>query len=142
MARVVGPLYSLQASGSFGDLITYKCGTIACKKKKESKFYSNKFNQQREKFKAGAEVWRSIRGFGALLAWGSVGIVDRYNLMCNHVPVALALFGILNPIDLVTLYPAAVLISGYQLFMSYYLTFGEDGWPNYPFPPPGDWKPQ
>jgi len=72
-----------------------------------------------------------------------VGVRNVFDMRCNPQLLALPFLGIL-PLA-APLIPVAALFkfgtNGYDLWMSYYLTLGNSGWPNYPSPPPIGWVP-
>ena len=114
MAVVVGPLLSVDASGMIGDTLEFKCGGVACQKKRKSPGLENdEFNNQQKRFRLGTFVWMSLEVWQKQ-EWRNTGWW---------------LEGKLTP------HGQNVWIDGYQAFMSYFLRFGEYGWPGYPLPP-------
>lgn len=116
MAKTIGPLFSLAASGSIANLITYVCGHYA--KKKQKKPTKEKSQPQEEimtKWKDGCGVWQTSQENKD--EWGEFLQLLRTDKECAVKLVYTA--------------------SGFQLFMSFYMKDGPGGWPNYPHPPTG-----
>lgn len=142
MAKVIGPLMSVQASGTLKDTITFRCGEFVHKKKKKTTKLNEAALEKQEEFKVAAFLWSEVLTAEQKLAWKSRVLIDRFNVICNHWAVALPLVCALYPLaGAMMLGLGPVWISGYDAWMSYYLTLGEYGWPNYPAPPPFEWKP-
>lgn len=142
MARVVGPLMSLSASGTLKKTITYRCGEFVHKIKNKPKNFSEEFEAQQEKFKAAAFLWSETLTSEEKAAWKRKALFDRFNVICNHIAVALPLVAVLSPVSFMTMMGlAGTWVSGYDAWMSFYLTLGPYGWPNYPAPPPDGWVP-
>ena len=114
MAKVTGPLFSLVASGSIGETITYVCGHYAKKKQDETKKPKTEPQEERmTKWKSGCAEWQT-----------SQENKDEWD-------VFLQLLRTDKDCSVKLIYTA----SGFQLFMSFYMKEGVDGWPNYPNPP-------
>ena len=114
MATVVGPLLSLSASGTIGDVITFVCGHYV--RKAEGKKFADPSAAQsnnQNKWKAGCVVWQALAGNKDL--WKALVEAVQQSGQC----------------------PAreSYELNGFQLFMSFYMDLGPDGWPNYPLPP-------
>lgn len=112
MAKVTGPLFSLAASGTFGKVITFVCGHFA-KKAESAEAGGGKGNlKMMIKFKAGTIKWKSLSN-EIKKEWGEFGKM----IMTSGKCISLEFY-----------------LTGFQLWMSYYLKFGENGWPAYPHP--------
>lgn len=137
-------MMSLIARGSIGNAITFKCGTIVGKKKISKNLRPDQLSEQQQLFKDGAAVWSEDLSGEAKKAWFWVGVRNVFDLRCNPQLLALPFLGVL-PLA-APLIPIGMLFklgcNGYDLWMSYYLTLGSGGWPNYPYPPPVGWIPQ
>lgn len=143
MALLIGPMMSLIARGSIGSVLTFKCGHIAAKKKNNKKLRPGEYSGQQQLFADGAEVWSNTLSFEVQQLWWACGIGEFFDLRCNPQIIALPFFSIL-PLALPLLAyagPMMLNIRGYDLWMSWYLTLGPGGWPNYPSPPPFGWVP-
>lgn len=114
MARIVGPLMSLSATGTIKETLTFVCGTFArmamSPKKKE---FTEKQTGQQTKFSDGCAVWNTIRGHH--LEWHLFSEWVKDTGFCD---VSLSRT-----------------MTGFQVFMAYYLQNGVNGWQNYPYPP-------
>jgi hypothetical protein len=113
MPKVTGPLFSLGASGTLAKTLVYVCGHLTRVAENRDKASQKPPTEQSNKFSDGAATWG---GFDVQLkdAWASWGKVIRDSRACIGLEYYL---------------------TGYQLWLSYYLTYGVDGWENYPFPP-------
>jgi hypothetical protein len=143
MATLVGPMMSVVARGSIGNAITFKCGTVAAKKKIKKNLRSDQLSEQQQLFKDGAAVWSEDLSDEVQKEWFLVGVRNVFDLRCNPSLLALPFLGIL-PLAAPLIGVAALWklgINGYDLWISYYLTLGANGWPNYPSPPPIGWRP-
>lgn len=117
MAKTVGPLFSLHASGSVGGVLTYVCGTIVQKMKlRKEKEPSESQEDNQTKWKEGCEVWS-----------GNPSIKPEWKVFLGWVASSDEC-----PVE------APEMANGFQLFMMFYMKEGPDGWPNYPSPPPTD----
>lgn len=111
MTKVTGACFSLSASGNLGGVIEYSCGERAAVSKRSDPGRDNlPFNEQQDKFKAGTGVWNTLseeeKEDWRLTSWWVGG---------EKGPHA-----------------QPFLVEGYQAFMSYYLRYGPNGWPDYP----------
>jgi len=114
MAKVTGPLFSLAASGSIGGIITYVCGHFAKKKEGEKTEDASEAQLEIEmKWSEGAAVWQSLGENKEF--WN-----EFHKVLWATPECAVNISHIVN---------------GYQLFMSFYMKYGPDGWPGYPLPP-------
>jgi len=144
MALLVGPMMSLIARGSIGQALTFKCGHIAAKKKVSKDLRPDEYSGQQQRFADGAEVWSRTLTFETKQLWWAAGVGEYFDLRCNPQIVALP-FAAVHPImgpTLALVGPYMVSCRGYDLWMSWYLTLGPNGWPNYPAPPPTGWVPE
>ena len=141
MTKVTGPMLSLSASGSIYETLTFRCGKYVHKKKFKKRLSQEELSGQQGLFILGASVWKDEVTTEQKIAWKLLGIYDKFNIMCNAMIGALPLVMVLAPVT-IPLVPLSVgWISGYQVFMSFFLVLRTNGWPNYPGPPPEDWKP-
>ena len=143
MALLIGPMMSMIARGSIGGALTFKCGHIAAKKKFKNNLRSYELSEQQKIFQDGAEVWSTKLSFEIKQLWWATGVGEYFDLRCNPQIMALpfaACWPILNA-TLLIVGPYMVSCRGYDLWMSWYLTLGPNGWPNYPLPPPAGWVP-
>lgn len=143
MAILVGPMLSVIARGSIGDVVTFKCGRVIGKKKFKKDLRANELSEQQQLFKNGAAVWSEDLTQAVKDEWFKVGIKNYWDLRCNPQLMALPFLGLLpaGPLLIalgILFFPGT---NGYDLWMSYYLTLGDSGWPNYPLPPPIGWVP-
>jgi len=144
MALLIGPMMSMIARGSIGEVLTFKCGHIAAKKKFKNNLRSDALSEQQQLFKDGASVWSEDLSFETKQLWWATGVGEYFDLRCNPQLVALP-FAACIPIErelLLTMGPYMISQRGYDLWMSWYLTLGPSGWPNYPNPPPVGWVPK
>jgi len=134
---------SVIARGSIANAITFKCGTVAAKKKTAKTLRLDQLSEQQVLFKDGAAVWSEDLTGDVKRAWLLVGVANTFDLRCNPQMLALPFLGIFP--WAAPLIPGVLILklgcNGYDLWMSYYLTLGENGWPNYPNPPPTGWVP-
>lgn len=143
MATVIGPMLSLVARGSIGNAVTFKCGKFIAKKKTAKELRLIELSEQQALFKDGAAVWSEDLSPEVKKAWLLVGINNFFDLRCNPQLLALPFFGLLPaaapsiPVGIIWKLGS----NGYSLWISYYLTLGPGGWPNYPSPPPIGWVP-
>lgn len=141
MARVTGPMFSLGASGSIKGALTYKCGQFVTKKKPKRKLESSELSDQQLLFQSGSDIWSKGLTEGQRMLWRVKGIFDTLNVMCHHGVAALPLLFVLQPVGTLVALPLGIVTKGYEAWMSFYLTLGSGGWPNYPGPPPSGWVP-
>ena len=143
MARVIAPMLSIVARGSIADAVTFKCGRFITRKIKKKDLRADELSEQQQLFKDGASVWSEDLSDEVKKAWFMVGVNNFFDLRCNPQLLALPFLGILPAAG--PLIPVAITwrlrSNGYDLWMSYYLTLGAGGWPNYPSPPPIGWIP-
>jgi len=114
MAKVIGPLFSMQASGTLAGTITYVCGHFARKAKVILDDSQVMPEGQTLKFMYAVKTWNYLSG-QIKQDWKDFGKIVKESKQCIEYELKL---------------------TGYQLFLSYYLTFGEDGWKSYPEPGP------
>ena len=113
MAKVTGALFSLKASGTLGRTITYVCGMIA-RRAETAKEGEQKGNEEMMgKFKDGADKWHFVIGQDCRDTWSDFVKIITISEKCVGFEWYLI---------------------GYQLWMSYWLKWGEDGWAAYPYP--------
>lgn len=113
MAKVTGPLLSLSASGTIADAITYVCGHFARKGEAKERKQPEQLFEQGQNFGAGVNVWNPMT-YEQKESWRQFTKVFRSAPECASL---------------------GFYLTGYNLFMSYYLRFGENGWTNYPAAP-------
>ncbi len=114
MTKLVGPLFSLAASGKFGDTLTYVCGLYARRAVISEKMeFSQAQTDHQSKWSLGCKVWNTLGNNKEL--WVDFAEWVKKNGTCD---VSLAYY-----------------MTGFQTFMSYYMGLGEEGWQNYPNPP-------
>ena len=114
MVKVKAPLMSLSASGDLAGTIQFVCGHFVRRKPESNDAGSTSQNEQRQKFLQGAQKWSSELSADVKENWRGFNKAMRQKQEC----VAL-------------IYQ----MSGYNLWMLYWLEFGESGWVNYPNPP-------
>lgn len=114
MAIVDKPLFSLAASGDLAKSIQFICGHFLRQKPDSPDPQSAKQIKQRTKFTDGADMWSNTLSQDTKKNWGSIKKRISGDDWCLK-----SLFG----------------ISGYNIWMLYWLKFGENGWKNYPNPP-------
>lgn len=141
MVKVVGPMFSLGASGSFSNDVTFQCGEVLRKKKFTNKLRNDWLNEQQQNFQMGAYRWSHELSAETKAKWALFGIVDTLNVMCDHYALALPFLGLVAIEALPVSVLGVIWMTKYDLYMSYYLTLGPNGWPNYPDPPPIGWRP-
>ncbi len=114
MAKVTGALFSLHASGTLGGAITFVCGQFA-RRHENTAGKDKKGNPvQMAKFKAGAQKWQTLS--------------DEIQATWQAFYKAL----LASPVCINVTYD----LSGYDIWMLYWLKFGENGWAQYPLPGP------
>jgi hypothetical protein len=114
MVKVTAPMLSLRASGTIGNAITFVCGQFA-KRHEGSAGSGQKGNPvQMAKFSAGAAMWKSF-STGIKNLWN-----DFYKTLLSSGKCVSVTYD----------------LSGYDMFMLYWLKFGDHGWPDYPNPGP------
>ena len=115
MAKAVAPLFSLKASGDLGP-IQYACGRFVKKKQRaEESEPTAPQGEQRAKFLEGADKWSNVLSLTNRGNWTGFFVAIKNSKECASVDY---------------------LMSSYNLWMLYWLKFGENGWTNYPDPPP------
>lgn len=125
MAKVFGPLLSLGASGDLAKSIQFICGHFLRKKPRRTDKPSVSQDDQRFKFKQGLMIWR---GDGYLfskyeegeLSWATK---QRWKTFAKVVKTSADCSSVAGE------------VTGYNLWMLYWLKFGEGGWDPYPDPP-------
>lgn len=144
MVKLIGPVMSLIARGTLAGAITYKCGTVAAKKKTKKNLRTDELNEQQRTFKDGAWIWDNEMTPEDKKKWKEVATQDYFDLRCNERPLPIPALGIWPLSELYEKYRMNKQVGphAYNLFMAYFLTLGEYGWPNYPAPPPAGWKPK
>lgn len=113
MAKVTAPLLSLTASGTIAKAITYVCGHFARKAVEKTEEQPAQLFPQGEKFTEAAGIWGFLNG-SQQDSWRNFTKVFKSAPECQNL---------------------GFYLTGYNLFMSYYLRFGVDGWENYPSAP-------
>ncbi len=115
MVKVTRPFFSLKASGDFGAILQYMCGHFVKLKPESPKTETPAQKVQRTKFSSGAKKWTEELEPVEREHW------KEYQEFLSQLPQCQYFtFG----------------LSGYDLWMSYFLDYGVDGWKNYPDPPP------
>lgn len=115
MPKVLHPFFSLKAAGDFGAVLQYMCGHFVKAKPRVPKIRTPAQAVQRTKFSTGAQKWSEELEPEVKEHW------NEYQEFISQLPQCEAFsFG----------------IGGYDMWMSYFLKKGEDGWENYPDPPP------
>jgi hypothetical protein len=112
MAKVIAPLFSVRASGTLANTITYVCGHLARYAGKKSEKGGQPPTAQNDKFSEAVALWQSFTD-EQKQAWHDFAKLVHDKRVCTNYEYYL---------------------NDYQLFMSYYLSYGEDGWENYPNP--------
>lgn len=156
MARVIGPLMSLSASGTLAGTLTFQCGSVIKKKIGEDKdppLYAD-LNFQQKLFRLAAKIWSRDLSQSTKDLWRKAAIVSYLKPVCLFVPGAMIISGILNPVGGVIFgtKTLAVLLGlgylknslslqGYPLWVSVFLITKGEHWESYPSPPPEAWKP-
>jgi len=115
MVKVTRPFFSLKAAGDFGQVLQYMCGHFVKTKPRVPVLRTTKQDVQRKKFTKGAEVWSEEIEPVVREHWKEYQEFLSQLPQCEHFT-----FG----------------LTGYDLWMSYFLKKGEGGWTNYPEPPP------
>ena len=114
MVKVKDPLFSESASGKLGGILQYFCGHYAKKAITKKETPTEAQGTQRSKFQIGSEKWTDELSLETKEKWRIfVGFVYRSK-------------------DCVG---AEFKLNGYQAWLSYFLSFGVDGWTCYPDPP-------
>lgn len=114
MPKVTAPLFSLVASGTFAKTITFVCGRFARVAKQKGSDSSYVPTAQNAKFTQAVAIWNSLSPETKNL-WKLYG--DFFDTVSVCVDFKFW-------------------ITGYTLFMCYCLSFGPNGWENYPDPGP------
>ena len=137
MAKVTLPLLSEKASGDLGKIIQFRCGRFVVKKPKIRKeIATEEQNFQREKFKDGIEVWKTILTEEQKTNWQNFAesIMDYrgyFSIKILFDWVYVRIGGKENWQECIDIGN----YNGYQYFLCCYLRFGPDGWYDYPNPP-------
>jgi len=114
MAKLTRPFWSLKAAGDFGQVLQYMCGHFVKAKPRVIKITTPAQRTQRTKFAQGAKKWSEDLSVENKEHW------KEYEKFLSQLPeCAHFTFGIF----------------GYDLWMSYFLKYGDGGWSNYPDPP-------
>jgi hypothetical protein len=114
MAKVTGPLFSMRASGTLAKTIVFVCGHYARMVIVQDDSQKVMPPGQNDKFAAAVVVWNGLSG-------DFKGQWTEFEKRIKDSKKCVAI----EP-----------LINGYQLFISYYLKWGVNGWENYPLPGP------
>lgn len=114
MAKLDHPFFSLKAAGDFGQILQYMCGHFVRLKPRAPEIRTPGQDTQRKKFKEGADKWTEDLTPENKVHWKEYQEFLSQLPQCQHFS-----FG----------------LNGYDLWMSYFLDKGVDGWPNYPDPP-------
>ena len=114
MVKIQSPLMSLAASGDFAGTIQFVCGSFARMKPRTSDRESDAQVAEREKFLAGARKWSLDLSNETKKLWS----VFRKIMVTNDECIRFT-----------------YIMTGYNVWMLYWLKFGEGGWVNYPNPP-------
>ena len=114
MVKIVGGMFSLSASGTYANAITYVCGEfLRMSQRKELSAGSSRQRKNQTKWKEGTEVWGSPAC--KKIDWKIVFELIVKSEKC--------------PLEIKTW------MNGFQVFMMYYMKKGPGGWVNYPNPP-------
>ena len=114
MPKVTGPLFSFSASGTVGGVITFVCGLYARMAAQKREFTpSDGQVVVQTKWSDGCKVWQS--GGNNKDLWSKFVKLVKESGECD---IRYAFY-----------------MTGFQTFMSFYMTYGVDGWSNYPLPP-------
>jgi len=156
MARVIGPLMSLSASGTLAGTLTFQCGSVIKKKIGEDKdppLYAD-LNFQQKLFRMAAHIWKTELSQTTKDLWKKAAVVSALKPICLLVPGAMIVSAFVNPVGgaifstrvlaiLLGLFYAkdTIAIQGYPLWVSVYLITKGQHWEGYPNPPPEAWKP-
>ncbi len=114
MVKITKPLFSEAASGNFAGVIQFVCGHFVKSIPDTSPISSESQRKQREKFLNGAAKWTNELTEENKNNWKAFFSVIREEPQC---------------VDTI------LRMSGYDIWMLYWLKFGEGGWENYPNPP-------
>lgn len=128
MPNVVGPMFSVAASGNFGGAIEFLCGGVVKKAKpkpkknkgvedKEDNAVTEAQSTQRTKFQEAKDYWKLTLGEHQRTEWYEFTKIVVTSGKCVGKTLKL---------------------SGYTCWMKFYLKYGEGGWPGFP-DPPEDW---
>lgn len=115
MAKVFGPLLSISASGDFGNSIQFVCGHFMRSKWHGEVKSTPDRDKQRLKFKEGVRIWGNELTDYVKKRWKEFTDIAMASKYCT------ASYGKVN---------------GYNMWMFFWLKFGENGWYGYPLPPP------
>ena len=115
MAKVFGPLLSISASGNFGNSLRYVCGHFVSKSSHGEVKSTPDREKQRLKFKLGIQTWSNDLTEYVKKSWSEFTKCAFASEYCT------AAYG---------------KVSGYNMWMYFWLKFGENGWEGYPLPPP------
>ena len=114
MAKVTSPFWSLKAAGDFAQILQFMCGSFVRSKPRAPEIRTPKQDIQRTKFKQGAQKWSEVLDPLNREHW------KEYVEFLSQLPECASFtFG----------------VNGYDMWMSYYLKYGDGGWDNYPDPP-------
>lgn len=115
MAKVFYPLMSQVASGDFAKTLQFVCGRF-CRIKNDQARDPNTAYQERQRIKFAQAVlnWNSVLSSDTKKKWQAFAKLIAAQNTC---------------ID------AAARITGYNLWVTYWLRYSEYGWPFYPDPP-------
>lgn len=115
MAKILNPLFSQVASGDFGKAMTFVCGRFCRVKNDNAKEPNTAFQlRQQAKFAAAVNLWNTFLTKENRNNWHKFMVVMAAQNVC---------------ID------AKARMTGYNVWITYYLRFSEYGWPFYPDPP-------
>ena len=137
MPKVTQPLFSEKASGDLGKAIQFRCGKFVVKKPVQKKGGESALqNIQREKFKDGSKVWTEGLTPEQKESWEdfSKSIRNEKGWFTIDTPFGPIYHRIGIKEDWKECIETATW-NGYQYFLSCYLTFGLNGWTDYPDPP-------
>ena len=112
--KIKSPLLSGAASGNFGDVIQFVCGSFV---RTQSSGPSQSTTVQKaiqEKFKQGAAKWTNELGLETKQKWKEFFKLIKQEPQCVETILTM---------------------NGYQIWQAFWCKFGEGGWNNYPNPP-------
>lgn len=114
MVRISNPMFSQTASGDLAGAIQFVCGQFVKKKPEKKDFPSEGQEDQRGHFREGAVQWSLVLDIVVKTRWKNfVKKIKKSDVCMEH----------------------EYNMSGYNVWMIYWLKYGLDGWPNYPNPP-------
>jgi len=114
MAKVKNPLHSKIASGDFAASIQFVCGHFVREKTKPGNAETMPQGEQRSKFFQGANKWSHEFDKETKEKWKLFKSAMLLSKDCIR---------------------GVFFMNGYNLWMLYWLKFGENGWTHYPNPP-------